>query len=222
MTAITYSDMPSELRDKLKLQETLNRILKNNGIVDIEALEGVVNELKTKLNTLINDVLGVEHSIDEIHNYDDTNIKAELKEITDQIQGVHTNINNITAKLNNITNTTTKLSLKNSSLVEINYVVNDNDDRSQAIIQPQYILLVNKNHTGTFYEGLNLGGASTESGSGIMSSNKVTITLLHKIEVTANQTNTSDVNGLVFSYTSNGVRINDFTNTNHVVIPWDS
>jgi regulator of PEP synthase PpsR (kinase-PPPase family) len=59
--------MPGELRDKLKLQETINRILKNNGVVDIEALESVVNKLKTKLNTLINDVLGVEHSIDSIH-----------------------------------------------------------------------------------------------------------------------------------------------------------
>jgi regulator of PEP synthase PpsR (kinase-PPPase family) len=70
VTAITYSDMPDELRDKLK--ETLNKNFKNNGVVDIEALEGVVNELKTKLNTLINDVLGVEHSIDNIHNYNNT------------------------------------------------------------------------------------------------------------------------------------------------------
>jgi regulator of PEP synthase PpsR (kinase-PPPase family) len=80
---ITYSDMPGELRDKLKLQETLNRLLKNNGVVDIEALEGIINELKTKLNTLINDILGVEHSIDNIHNYDDINIKENLKEISD-------------------------------------------------------------------------------------------------------------------------------------------
>jgi hypothetical protein len=58
-----------------------------------------------------------------------------------------------------------------------------------------------------------------------MSSNKVTIThqnLLHKIEVTANQTNISGVNGLVFSYTSDGIRINDFTNTNHVTIAGDT
>jgi hypothetical protein len=48
MTAITYSNIPGELRDKLKLWETLNKILKNNGVVDIEALEGVVSELKTK------------------------------------------------------------------------------------------------------------------------------------------------------------------------------
>jgi seryl-tRNA synthetase len=165
--------MPGELRDKLKLQETLNRLLKNNGVVDIEVPDGVVNELKTKLNILINNILKIEHSIDNIHNYDYTNIKENLQEITEQINNVHTDINNITAKLNNITNTTTKLSLKNQSLVEIKSVVNDNDDGSQAIIAPQYILLENKNHAGTFYESLNLGGASTESGSGIMSSNKV-------------------------------------------------
>jgi hypothetical protein len=85
--------------------------------------------------------------------------------------------------------------------------------------------LVNKDAANTFYEGLNLGGASSESGSGIMSSNKVVIAhqiLLHKVEVTANQTNISDVNELVFSQTSSGVRISDFSNTNHIVIPWDS
>jgi hypothetical protein len=74
--------MPGELRDKLKLQETLNKILKNNGVVDIKALDGVVIELKTKLNTLKNDVLEVEHSIDNIYNYNNTNIKKKLKKIT--------------------------------------------------------------------------------------------------------------------------------------------
>jgi hypothetical protein len=43
MTAITYSDMLGELRDKLKLWETLNKILKNNGVADIETLENLVN-----------------------------------------------------------------------------------------------------------------------------------------------------------------------------------
>jgi prefoldin subunit 5 len=128
MTMITYSDMPGELRDKLKLQETFNRTLKNNGVVDIEALESVVNELKTKLNTLINDVLGVEHTIDNIDNYDDTNIKAELQEINEQIQGVHTDINNITAKLINMTSTSTKLSLTNSNQVEISSLLHDGQD----------------------------------------------------------------------------------------------
>jgi hypothetical protein len=52
-------------------------------VVDLEALEGVVNELRTKINNLISDVLGVERSIDNIHNYDDTNIKEDLREISD-------------------------------------------------------------------------------------------------------------------------------------------
>jgi iron-sulfur cluster repair protein YtfE (RIC family) len=68
----------------------------------VEALVGVVNELKAKLNILINDVLGVQHIIDNIHNYDDSNIKEDLQEITERINNVHTDINNITAKLINI------------------------------------------------------------------------------------------------------------------------
>jgi seryl-tRNA synthetase len=106
-------------------------------------LTSKIEELKTKLNTLINDVLGVEHSIDNIHNYDHTNIKEDLKEISDQIGNVHTDINNITAKLANVTSTTTKLALNNSTQVEINSIVNENDG-SHGIFAPQYILLVNK------------------------------------------------------------------------------
>jgi hypothetical protein len=45
---------------------------------------------------------------------------------------------------------------------------------------------------------------------------------LHKVEVTANQTNVSDVNGLVFSHNADGIRINDFTNTKHITIVWDN
>jgi hypothetical protein len=74
---------------------------------------------------LINDVLGVEHTIDNIHNYDDTNLKEDLQKINEQIQGVHTVINNITAKLANMTSTTTKLSLTNSNQVEISSLLHD-------------------------------------------------------------------------------------------------
>jgi Na+-transporting NADH:ubiquinone oxidoreductase subunit NqrC len=37
--------------------------------------------LNAKLNKLINDVLGAEHSIDNINNYDDMNIKEEQKKL---------------------------------------------------------------------------------------------------------------------------------------------
>jgi hypothetical protein len=101
-----------------------------------------------------------------------------------------------------MTSTTTKLSLNNTTQVKINSWLQDGQDGSRAIIQPQDILLVNKDSAGTFYEGLNLGGGSNEAGTSLMSSNKVSIThnnLAHHIEVTANQTNISDVNSLVFS-----------------------
>jgi hypothetical protein len=95
-----------------------------------------------------------------------------------------THINNITAKLANITSTTTKLALNNSSVVEINSVVNENDG-SHGIFAPQYILLVNKDAANTFYEGLHLSSPSTESGSGLTSSTKASIShtnLLHKFK----------------------------------------
>jgi cell wall assembly regulator SMI1 len=48
-------------------------------------------------------------------------------------------INNITAKLSNITSTATKLSLTNSNQVESSSLLHDGQDGSRAIIQPQYI-----------------------------------------------------------------------------------
>jgi hypothetical protein len=214
--------MPGELQDKLKLRETLNKILKNNGVVDIEAFVGVVNELKTKLNTLINDVLGVEHSIDNIHNYDNTNIKEELKEISDQINNIHTDINNITAK-SNITRIITKLSLKNPTQIEINFIVNENGDGSQAVISLLYVLMVNKSTDSNIHNALNIGGRSTETGCSLVSSNNVSISnhnVLQKVEVTEKQTNRIDVNCLVFSHNADGITVRDFTNTNHVLILW--
>jgi hypothetical protein len=74
-----------------------------------------------------------------------------------------------------MTSTTSKLSLTNSNQVEISSLLHDGQDESRAIIQPQYILLVNKDAANIFYEGLNLGGASNKAGRGIMSSNEVVI-----------------------------------------------
>jgi division protein CdvB (Snf7/Vps24/ESCRT-III family) len=93
MTIITYTNIPRKLKNKLKLQK---KNLKNNKIINIETLKNIINKLKTKLNTLINDVLGVEHTIDNIYNYNNTNLKEDLQEINEQIQGVYTDINNIT------------------------------------------------------------------------------------------------------------------------------
>jgi hypothetical protein len=49
-----------------------------------------------------------------------------------------------------MTSTSTKLSLTNSNQVEISSLLHDGQDGFWAIIQPQYILLVNKDAVGTF------------------------------------------------------------------------
>jgi hypothetical protein len=70
-----------------------------------------------------------------------------------------------------------------------------------------------------------LSGASNKAGTSLMSTNKVSIShhnLAHHIEVTGNQTNVSDENSLIFSHNADEIRINDFTNTKHVIIAWNN
>jgi hypothetical protein len=38
MTSSVYNDMPGELREKIRLWDVLNKILKNNGFIDTEAI----------------------------------------------------------------------------------------------------------------------------------------------------------------------------------------
>jgi hypothetical protein len=73
-----YNDMPRELREKMDLWEVLNQILKNNGYVDIEAVTTELNNLKNQINILLSDVLGLEHEIDGIHNYDDGDLNSKI------------------------------------------------------------------------------------------------------------------------------------------------
>ena len=85
--------------------------------------------------------------------------------------------------------------------------------------------IVSKDDTAGLYNSLAVGGGTTDSGCSLMSSNSISLShrnLLHHVEVTANRNNISDVNGLVFSYTENGIFIKDFTNAHNVTIPWDS
>jgi hypothetical protein len=58
-----------------------------------------------------------------------------------------------------------------------------------------------------------------------MSSNSISLShrnLLHRVEVTANGNNISDVNGLVFSYNADGIFIKDFVNAHNITITWAS
>jgi hypothetical protein len=73
-----YNDIPGELRERKRLWEVLDKILKNNGFIDTDQINSDLANLKNQLNILLSNVLGLEHEIDGIHNYDDTDLKTQL------------------------------------------------------------------------------------------------------------------------------------------------
>jgi hypothetical protein len=80
MSSIIFNPIPGDLQEKLTLTSLLNRILKNNGFIDINHINAVINTLKVQISVLLNEVLGVEHNIDAIHNYDDSSIKTRIEQ----------------------------------------------------------------------------------------------------------------------------------------------
>jgi hypothetical protein len=94
MSTITYNDMPGDPREKIKLWEVLNRILKQNGFIDADQINADIANLKTKLNTLLSEMLGIEHDIAGVHNYDDAPLKNMIVEIKGNLVNFVTDINN--------------------------------------------------------------------------------------------------------------------------------
>jgi hypothetical protein len=96
------NDLPGDLRDRLVLWDAINRILKNNGIVDTAAIDAKIEQVKTQLNTLLSAVLGLEHTIDGVHNYDDTSMKNQLTTITNNLALARTDINSLQTRTGNL------------------------------------------------------------------------------------------------------------------------
>jgi uncharacterized protein YoxC len=93
MTSTVFNDMPGELREKIHLWEVLNQILKNNGYVDVSVITTELTNLKTQINVLLSDVLGLEHKIDGVHNYGDTDLKSKLDNLNTKLETLSEHIN---------------------------------------------------------------------------------------------------------------------------------
>jgi chromosome segregation ATPase len=89
------SGIPGELRDKLKLETTLNKILRETGYLDLAQMEATVTTLKTQLNYLLSEVVGIEHNIDDLHAYDDSNLKTQLSALSSAIETYNENVTEI-------------------------------------------------------------------------------------------------------------------------------
>jgi hypothetical protein len=94
------NDMPAELREKIILQTKIDTILKNGGVVDLIPLQNSLTQLKQQLNSLITQVLGLEHTIDGIHQYDAASLNAQLTDLTTNVGLARDEVNALQGRMN--------------------------------------------------------------------------------------------------------------------------
>jgi predicted RNA-binding protein len=223
--------MPVELREKIHLWEVLNQILKNNGYVDIEAVTTELTNLKNQINVLLSDVLGLEHEIDGVHNYDDTDLKSKIDGLNEKLDSfkndVDSDVNRIIARITGINNTSSKISLHNLSNIEVSTMNGDNHG-TRILLTPQQISIKNVSESPIpetnpiYYGSFNIGGAGTDDGVTIDSDNPIILNNrsgTHHLSVKSDKVEVSDINGLKLSFDSNKITIIDYTNTHVAYIP---
>jgi hypothetical protein len=235
------NDMPGDLRDRIVLWDAINRILKNNGIVDTAAIDAKIEQVKVQLNTLLSAVLGLEHTIDGVHNYDDTSMKTQIATIQNNLGLARTDINSLQTRTGNlesevgeiqgdlagIDGSANQLSLYNTGEISLSTLVNNHGTKIDII--PGQIALINNGENGsgqTVMQGqITIGNNTTEGGVNITTD---TFILLQPrtgqgnyLRITPEAT---ELAGLAISKNAQGGIT--FTNTTagsnqSVTIPWD-
>jgi hypothetical protein len=175
--------MPGDLAEKIKLWSVLNRILKNNRYIDSDHIEADLATLKTKVNTLLNDILGIEHTVDNITEYNDTSLKESIEAVRNdfsvRIEQIRSDTKANTNKLSGIENTSTKINIKKTAEIGFDNTVNDANDSSKVSITPGWISLINKDASYNNQNQILIGNGTTDGGIDILSSNLVSIATLH-------------------------------------------
>ena len=243
--------MPGDLREKIKLWELLNKILKNNGYIDADAIASDLANLKEKLNTLLSEVLGVEHEIDGIHNYDDTTLKAQLVDLTTRtttkLNAIQADIDSLTARLSSINSTSTTFEvMKNDNSLKLSPSHID-------VIQQDGVIKVTSSYLdlkGSFYQmtadqtslivnagptllgSIIVGGTSADAehpngsaGVDIETDNKIHLvhrTRSHFVKIDDDQISISDINGLIIEPDgTTGIIIRNLAKTKTIHIAWE-
>jgi hypothetical protein len=232
---MTQNDMPGELRDKIKLWEVLNKILKNNGFIDADNIISDIANLKQQLNVLLSDVLGLEHEIDGVHNYDDTSLKTKLdtlqNTVTTSLASMNTDIESLMTRLTGINTTSTKIELLNRSRLYLS-TFDENYNGTELQMLPGQIYMQAREDPVT-HGVISLSGGVVDSsnphGNGgveVLSDNYVNLGLRtdnHYIKIEKTSLRISDVNGLVIEPDGTaGVKIRDYAHTKICHIPWES
>jgi hypothetical protein len=221
------------LQEKITLMALLNTILKNNVYIDISHINADINQLKDQINVLLNEVLGVEHDIDAIHNYDDTSIKERIGQneqdidyIISQLTEHGMEIFELLGKFNGIKSLSSSLSLFNQYRLTASVLDDGYNQTTIGLLPNQINLQVLSGEENKLYGQVTMGGSSNESGVSITSDNEISLTnrgLHHYVTVTKDITYISDVNCFVFEPSPSskpaGVRIKSFDGTKVLDLP---
>jgi hypothetical protein len=219
--------LPGDLREKIQVWEVLNKILKNIGFIDADAITNDLSNLKIKINSLINEVLGVGHDIDGIHNYDDNSIKDSIQQLTNKFNQLTTDVSNdltiVLSKLNGITSLSSKLSLENASNIEL-LTLNDSNSGSRVLLSQQQLILQTRGDGSNIHGMITIGDGTVNGGINIATDQNINIShsnLQHFIEINSNALNVSDINNVVITSNQSGVTFSLYNDsTKKVTIPW--
>jgi hypothetical protein len=227
MTTFAYNDMPGELKDKIRTQEILNRIIQSNGFADTDAITNDMANLKNQLNSLLDLVVGVELEIDGVHQYDDSSIKTDIANIKTQITNTNNNITTLTGKITGYSYMPAQTIIDNSNRIELDSFVDPYGTRT--IMTPNQLTLqanVEQPQGGgasVMAGQIVLGGASETTGISITSEREIHITntgLEHYIHINPNQVNISDINGIKIANTEQGIVFSALDDSKGILLPW--
>jgi hypothetical protein len=178
--------MPGGLVDNIKLWDALNRILKNNGIIDFEEINSKINQMKLQLNTLLSTVLGLEHTLDGVHNYDDASIKGQLLNLQNNMTLARNDINSLQTrtgtaeseidvleqKTTGFSQTENSIDIHNLGSVELS-TLTANNHGTRAQLLPNQLTLSANNESGSgsdvVHGQITLGDGTAEGGVEITS-----------------------------------------------------
>jgi hypothetical protein len=219
------TDMPGELREKLKLYHTLNKILRDGGYVDVTELQTSLTALKQQLNYLLNEVVGIEHNIDSVHNYDDSNLKNQLSTLTTTVGINRADINTLQTRTSTLEGSLSGiehdsgLRLKDTSLVDVTAYTPETNIYSRLRTLPTSATLV-CNSTSGLPGQINISNAN---GIDIESSMDIYVGKQnghHYLRIKNDKNELSDVNGLKISYNDTGITFTSFDDSYSKTISW--
>jgi hypothetical protein len=178
------------------------------------------------LNYLLNEVVGIEHSIDSVHNYDDSNLKTQLANLVGQVGTNRTDINTLQTRTGNVESSLagierdSGLRIKDTALVDVMAYNADTPtiySRLRTLLTSTSLVC----NTGTGLPGqINI---DSTNGIDIESSLDVYVGKQnghHYLRVTSDANELSDVNGLKISYDDTGITFTSFDETYSKTINW--